>query len=193
MKVPLVLLVSLLVVSALCLGSTPNKSNHSSNETSVRPSGSLAQGITTFLSGARKDLENCNTTLRKPLSPGSGREYLNMTVLNGTALEMNGRVYRHVLLGIWNVSFSGEARLKDYKIVWAQRRNLTTTGGQEIDFKVYNGEDVVGSFTYWYVPFRLDSFCVVIDSTQLNLSNGDTLTFLFVHTRRGDMWLVLLG
>ncbi|WP_232462897.1 hypothetical protein [Thermococcus sp. P6] len=116
-----------------------------------------------------------------------------MTVLNDTTIEVKGRLYRYAVLGIWNVSFSGEAQLEDYKVLWGQRKNITSTGGQEINFKIYSGEKVVDSFTYYYVPFQLDSFCVSVNSRRITLPNGDELTFLFMHTERGDLWLLLLA
>lgn len=146
----------------------------------------------TFLNEARRNIEKCNTTLKKPLAPWSKREYLNMTVLNETTIKLSGRMYGYAVLGIWNVSLNGEAQLKGYKILWEQSKNSTTSGGQKIDFKIYKENVIVGSFTYWYIPFQLDSFCVVIDSKPLNLPNGNTLTFIFMHAEKGDLWLVLL-
>jgi len=181
-----IVLVFLLVFSSLCI-------NRALTKTSIQPSSEgLTQEIMTFLSEAKKNLEKCNTTLKNPLAPWSKPEYLNMAVLNETTIELSDRMYRYAVLGIWNVSFSGKAQLREYKIIWEQPKNLTTTGGQRIDFKIYKGSVIVGSFTYWYILPQLDSFCAVIDSKSVNLPNGDTLTLIFMHAEKGDLWLVLL-
>ncbi|MBC7108935.1 hypothetical protein GBV73_09365 [Thermococcus sp. 101 C5] len=179
-----IFLISLVVFSSLCI-------NRASTGHSSHPE--PAQEVTAFLTEAKKNIKECNTTLKKPLAPWSEPEYLNMTVLNGTTLKLGGKIYRYTVLGIWNVSFSGEANSGEYKIIWEQLKNLTTTGGHEIDFKIYKGSAMISSFTYWYVPFQLDSFCVVVSSKSIKLPNGDTLTFIFMHVEKGDLWIALLG
>lgn len=182
-----IFLVSLLVFSSLCINRAPTK-------TSIQLSSEgLTQEVRTFLSEAKKNLKECNTTLKKPLAPWSEPEYLNMTVLNETTIELSGRTYRYTVLGLWNVSFSGRARLEKYTIIWEQPENITTTGGQRIDFKIYKGSVIVGSFTYWYIPSQLDSFCVVVNSKSVDLPNGDMLIFIFMHVEKGVLWLALLG
>jgi len=69
---------------------------------------------------------------------------------------------------------------------------VTTTGGQEIDSKIYKNSDLIASFTHWYIPFQLDSYCVSIRSRPVKLPDGDEMTFIFIHTEGKDLWLVLL-
>ena len=183
----LVFLIFLMVFSSLCINRAPAKTLTSPH------SESPAQEIMRLLNEARENLDKCSTTLKEPLAPGSKPEYLNMTVLNETTANVGGKRYRYAVLGIWNVSFSGNVSLGGYRILWGQPGNVTTTGGQEIDFKIYKNSDPIASFTHWYIPFQLDSYCVSIRSRPVKLPDGDEMTFIFIHTEGKDLWLVLLG
>ncbi len=179
-----IFLVLLVALSSLCI----NKA--SINTSTYSSSGGLTQEIMKFLSEAQKSLGKCNTELKEPVNLQNNLKYLNITVLNETTLKLGKKEYRYAVLGIWNVSLSGEKNIGGYKIIWRQP-NTTTTGGQEIDFRIYKNSIVVGSFTYWYVPFQLDSYCLMIYSRYVNLTDGSSLTFIFMHMERKDLWLAM--
>ncbi|USH00960.1 hypothetical protein K1720_08360 [Thermococcus argininiproducens] len=146
--------------------------------------------VVSFLTEAKENLNKCNTTLKLPLSPQSDPAYLNITVLNETILRVNGALYEYVVLGVQNVSFSGETSFKGHRITWSTPKNLTTTGGQRIDFKIYRESSLIGSLVYWYIPFQLDSYCVTIHTKSLKLPDGEII-FVFMHTGGKDLWIVM--
>ncbi|WP_225807786.1 hypothetical protein [Thermococcus bergensis] len=149
-----------------------------------------ASKVVSFLNEARENLNKCNTTLKAPLNPQSDPAYINMSILNETVLKLNGELYEYVVLGVQDVNFSGEVLFKGYRIIWNTPKNLTTTGGQRIEFRIHKGSSVVESFVYWYIPFQLDSYCVSIYAKTLGLSE-EKITFIFIHIEGKDLWMVL--
>ncbi|KPU63590.1 hypothetical protein EP1X_03860 [Thermococcus sp. EP1] len=146
--------------------------------------------VVSFLTEAKENLNKCNTTLKSPLSPQSDPAYLNITILNETILKVNGELYEYIVLGVQSVNFSGETSFKGYRITWSTPKNLTTTGGQRIDFKIYRESSLIGSLVYWYIPFQLDSYCVTIHTKSLKLPDEE-ITFVFMHTGEKDLWMVM--
>ena len=141
-----------------------------------------------FLNEAKENLNKCNTTLKSPLNPQSDPAYLNMTILNETMLKLKGELYEYAVLGVGNLSFAGETSFRGYQITWGTLKNLTTTGGQRIDFRIKKGNSIVDSFTYWYIPFQLDSYCISIHTKELP---EEEITFVFIHIEGKDLWMVL--
>ena len=188
-RVPLlILLISLLLFSSLCISGSPSKS---STPGFSHTQSSSPKDITAFLTSVKERLEKCGTGSKGILVQGEGLKYLNMSVLNSTTAEVGGKKYRYAVLGIGNVSFSGKARIGEYTIVWGQPRNSTTTGGQRIDFRIYKDGSLVGSLTYWYVPVQMDSYCLAITSKTVTLKDNNALIFVFMHSDAGNLWLVL--
>ncbi|ACS90119.1 MAG: Uncharacterized protein XD54_0057 [Thermococcus sibiricus] len=144
--------------------------------------------VISFLNKANENLNKCNNTLKSPLNPQSDPAYLNMTILNETTLRLKGELYEYAVLGVGEISFSGEISFRGYQIVWSTPKNLTTTGGQRIDFRIQKGNSIVDSFTYWYIPFQLDSYCASICTKELP---EEGITFVFIHTEGKDLWMVL--
>ncbi|WP_297184458.1 hypothetical protein [Thermococcus sp.] len=105
-------------------------------------------------------------------------------------LRLKGEVYEYAVLGIGNLSFSGKISFRGYQITWSTPKNLTTTGGQRIDFRIQKGNSIVDSFVYWYIPFQLDSFCVSIYTKPIELPEEE-ITFVFIHIEGKDLWMVL--
>ncbi|ALV62733.1 hypothetical protein ADU37_CDS10340 [Thermococcus sp. 2319x1] len=180
-KTFLAFLLFLIVLVSLCI-TRPS--------TTPTPPPNEASKVVSFLNEAKENLNKCNTTLKSPLNPQSDPAYLNMTILNETTLKLNGELYKYVVLGVQDVNFSGEVLFKGYRIIWNTPKNLTTTGGQRIDFKIYKGSSVVDSFIYWYIPFQLDSYCVSIYTKTLSLPE-EKMTFIFIHIEEKDLWMAL--
>ncbi|NJE61268.1 hypothetical protein [Thermococcus sp. 21S7] len=188
-RVPLlILLISLMLFSSLCINGSPSKS---SAQGFSHTQSSSPKDITAFLTSAKERLEKCGTGSKGILAPGEGLKYLNMSVLNSTTAEVGGKEYRYVVVGIGNVSFSGKVRIGEYTIIWGRPRNITTTGGQRVDFKVYKDGTPVGSLTYWYVPVQMDSYCLAIASKLVTLTDNNTLIFVFIRNGTKNLWLVL--
>ena len=103
-------------------------------------------------------------------------------------LRLKGEVYEYAVLGVGNLSFSGKISFRGYQITWSTPKNLTTTGGQRIDFRIKKGNSIVDSFTYWYIPFQLDSYCISIHTKELP---EEEITFVFIHIEGKDLWMVL--
>ena len=114
-----------------------------------------------------------------------------MSILDETKVKLGGNEYRYAVLGIRNVSFSGEVHFYGYDIIWERPENVTTTGGQEIDFEIRKEGKRIGAFRYFYIPFMLNSYCVAVESRQVKLADGEELTFVFIHSGEEDLWLVL--
>ncbi|WP_253910294.1 hypothetical protein [Thermococcus sp. 101 C5] len=171
----------LIVLVSLCITRPSTTPSSPPNE---------ASKVVSFLNEARENLNKCNTTLKAPLNPQSDPAYLNMSILNETVLKLNGELYEYVVLGVQDVNFSGEVLFKGYRIIWNTPKNLTTTGGQRIEFRIHKGSSVVESFVYWYIPFQLDSYCVSIYTKALELPEEET-TFIFIHIEGKDLWMVL--
>lgn len=146
--------------------------------------------VVSFLNEAKENLNKCNTTLKSPLSPQSDPAYFDMKILNETMLRINEELYEYVVLGVPDISFSGKTSFKGYEITWSTPKNLTTTGGQRIDFRIHRGGSVIGSFVYWYIPFQLDSYCVSIYTKTIEVSDGEII-FVFIHTEEKDLWMIL--
>jgi len=175
-----IFLLSLVVLTSLCVNQSPSKPSSPTNPMEV----------VSFLNEAKENLNKCNTTLKSPLNPQSDPAYLNMTILNGTTLRLKGELYEYAVLGVGHLSFSGEISFRGYQITWGTPKNLTTTGGQRIDFRIQKGNSIVDSFTYWYIPFQLDSFCVSIYTKPIELPEEE-ITFVFIHIEGKDLWMVL--
>lgn len=180
-KVLLVASIFLLVFSSLCI-------TEPSSETSTPRAPSE---IEVFLSSARERLEECNSASREVLVSGDSLKYLNMSILNSTMVEVEGKIYRYAVLGIWNVSLSGEGRLGEYRITWKRPENVTTTGGQVIIFRIYRDDTRVGSFTRWIIPFQRASYCLAVESRSITLADKNTLVFVFIQNGPDELWLVL--
>ncbi|MCO6040797.1 hypothetical protein [Thermococcus alcaliphilus] len=180
-KALFVLLLSLIVLVSICITRPSTTPTSSPNE---------ASKVVSFLNEAKENLNKCDTTLKSPLNPQSDPAYLNMTILSETVLKLNGELYEYVVLGVQEVNFSGEVLFKGYRIIWNTPKNITTTGGQRIDFKIYKGSSVVDSFVYWYIPFQLDSYCVSIYTKALELPEEE-ITFIFIHIEKKDLWMAL--
>ena len=176
-----VFLLSLVVLTSLCITQSPSKSSPPTN---------LMSEVVSFLNESKDALNKCNTILKSPLSSQSDSEYLNMTILNGTMLRLKGEVYEYAVLGVGNLSFSGKISFRGYQITWSTPKNLTTTGGQRIDFRIQKGNSIVDSFVYWYIPFQLDSFCVSIYTKPIELPEEE-ITFVFIHIEGKDLWMIL--
>ncbi|WP_256957840.1 hypothetical protein [Thermococcus litoralis] len=180
-KVLFVLLLSLIVLVSLCITQPSTTLTSPPNE---------ASKVVSFLNEAKQNLNKCDTTLKSPLNPQGDPTYLNMTILSETVLKLNGELYEYVVLGVQDVNFSGEVLFKGYRIAWNTPKNITTTGGQRIDFKIYKGSSIVDSFVYWYIPFQLDSYCVSIYTKALELPE-EKITFIFIHIEKKDLWMAL--
>ena len=176
-----VFLLSLVVLTSLCVSQSPSKPSPHTN---------LMSEVVSFLNESKDALNKCNTTLKSPLSPQSDPAYLRMTILNDTMLRLKGEVYEYAVLGVGNLSFSGKISFRDYQITWSTPKNLTTTGGKRIDFRIQKGNSIVDSFVYWYIPFQLDSFCVSIYTKPIELPEEE-ITFVFIHIEGKDLWMVL--
>jgi len=175
-----VFLLSLVVLTSLCVNQSPSRPYSPTNPMEV----------VSFLNEAKENLNKCNKTLKSPLNPQSDPAYLNMTILNETTLRLKGELYEYAVLGVGEISFSGEVSFRGYQITWSTPKNLTTTGGQRIDFRIQKGNSIVGSFVYWYIPFQLDSYCVSIYTKPLELPEEE-ITFVFIHTEGKDLWMVV--
>ncbi|NJE26893.1 hypothetical protein E3E22_09770 [Thermococcus sp. MV5] len=134
-----------------------------------------------------EDIKAC----RENIAPWSNTTYINMTILNETMLELNSNTYRYSVLTVGNASLSGAIDFDGYQIEWNVSENVTTTGGQRIEFKIYKSGKPVDSLVYYYIPFELSFYCVSIRARSIKLSNGDLLTFVFMHGKGKELWLVL--